>query len=281
MTAASIAQGQAANSPESKPIGTRTGHFADIPDFPSKILSNRRNITVYLPPSYSDSPNKRYPVLYAHDGQNLFDTRTAFLNREWELDETVERMIKEGSLREIIIIGVWNTPDRIEEYTPGPSGDRYLRFLVEELKPAMDKRFSTLRDAKNTAIMGSSLGGLISTWAGLRYPKVFGQSASFSAVFQFKGEAITEWLNTHKPGKSRHYFDIGTNELPDRPERFVTQFREMEQQMERAGYRWGTDFVSYVDDGGQHNETFWAKRVWRPLSFLFGNAYHKNGIVGY
>lgn len=249
---------------------TRVGQYEELPDFESKTLGNRRNITIFLPPSYATSPGKRYPVLYAQDGQNLFDVRTAFLNREWQMDETVTRMIGEGTLPEIIVVGVWNTPKRIEEYTPGPGGDRYLTFLVKELKPVIDRRFRTLRDAKHTAILGSSMGGLISTWATLRYPDVFGQSASLSSVFAFKGEAITAFLQQGKKVSARMYFDIGTQELPERPERFVANMAEMETALTKAGYRWGTDFVTYLDTGGHHDEPSWAKRVWRPLMFLFG-----------
>src|SRR5262249_5248103 len=137
-------------------------------------------------------------------------------------------------------------------------------------KPAIDRKFRTRRDAKHTAILGSSMGGLISTWAALRHPEVFGQSASLSSVFQFKGEAITTWLEQHPRGKARLYFDIGSQEVPDRPERYVANMQEMETLLEKAGYNWGTDYTTYIDVGGQHNETFWARRVWRPLAFLFG-----------
>ncbi len=178
-------------------------------------------------------------------------------------------MNREGTLPEIIIVGVWNTPKRMREYTPGPGGDRYLRFLVEELKPLIDSRLRTLPEAQHTAIMGSSMGGLISTWAALRYPHVFGQSASLSAAFQFMGEAIINELKTHRKPVGRHYFDIGTEEVQDRPERYVRYMSDMEKILEDSGYQWGKDFVTYVDVGGQHNEPMWAKRVWRPLSFLF------------
>lgn len=256
-----------------EPPSTRTGAFADIPDFPSKILGNSRSITVYLPPSYASEKSRRYPVLYAQDGQNLFDRRTAFLGREWELDETLERRIKDGMLPEIIVVGVWNTPARMEEYTPGAGGDRYVRFLVEELKPTIDRRFRTRHDARNTAILGSSMGGLISTWAALRRPDVFGQAASLSSVFQFMGEATTRLLSqifdSKKKPPVRLYFDFGTKEVDEKPERYVAYLGGMEEQLEKAGFRWGTDYVTYVVPGAEHNETWWAKRVWRPLSFLF------------
>ncbi len=256
-----------------EPLSTRTGAFADIPDFPSKILGNSRNITIYLPPSYAAEKSRRYPVLYAQDGQNLFDRRTAFLGREWELDETLERRIKDGTLPEIIVVGVWNTPARMEEYTPGAGGDRYVRFLVEELKPIIDRRFRTRRDPRNTAILGSSMGGLIATWAALRRPDVFGQAASLSSVFQFMGEATTKLLaeisESKKKPPVRLYFDFGTNEVDEKPERYVAFLSGMEEQLEKAGYRWGQDYVTYVVPGAQHNETWWARRVWRPLSVLF------------
>lgn len=249
---------------------TRVGEYIDIPNLRSKILGNARNITILLPPSYRLKPTQRFPVLYAQDGQNLFDARSAFLGREWELDETTRRMNRDGTLPEMIVVGIWNTPKRIKEYTPGKSGDKYVRFLVEELKPLIDTRLRTLPDAKQTAIMGSSMGGLISTWAAMTRPDVFGQSASLSAAFQFMGEAIIEQLKTQKKPVGRHYFDIGTEEVQDNPDRYVRYMTEMESLLQNAGYRWGKDFVTYVEVGGQHNETMWAKRAWRPLSFLFG-----------
>lgn len=252
-----------------EPGGTRIGNYADMADFESKILGNRRNITVYLPPSYASSPEKRYPVLYAHDGQNLFDTRTAFLNREWQLDETIERKIKDGTLPEIIVIGVWNTPARMEEYTPGSSGDRYLDFLIKELKPVIDRKFRTLKDRKHTAILGSSMGGLISTWAALRHPEVFGQSASLSADLLSRGEAIRQLLQAQPKRPVRMYLDFGTQEVGENSFKYLRALYELEPTLEKAGYRWGKDYLTYVDAGGQHNETSWALRVWRPLEFLF------------
>jgi len=256
---------------EQESASSRIGEYIDIPNLRSKVLGNARNITVLLPPSYRTKPTQRFPVLYAQDGQNLFDVRTAFGQREWELDETTRRMNREGILPEIIIVGVWNTPKRMREYTPGIGGDRYLRFLVEELKPIIDSRLRTMPEAKHTAIMGSSMGGLISTWAALRRPDVFAQSASLSAAFQFMGEAIINELKAQKKPAGRHYFDIGTEEVQDRPERYVKYMSQMETILEDSGYRWGRDYVTYIEVGGQHNEAMWTKRVWRPLSFLFSH----------
>src|SRR3990167_7589667 len=112
--------------------------------FYSKTLNNRRDILVWLPPSYKKEKQRRYPVLYMQDGQNIMDPRTAYIGVDWQVDETVSRLIKVGELQEIIIVGIYNTPERLEEYSDSPKGKNFMKFMVEQLKPFIDKYYRTM-----------------------------------------------------------------------------------------------------------------------------------------
>ena len=257
----------------SSALAATAARFVHVERFPSAVLGNARNITVMLPPSYEAKGTRRYPVLYANDGQNLFDERTAFIGREWKMDETLLALYAAKAIPEIIVVGIWNTPARLEEYTPGPSGDRYLRFVSTELKPFIDARYRTWRGPKGTSVLGSSMGGLISTWAALSFPDVFGQSASLSAAFQFKGEAISEVLKTQPKKKVRMYLDIGTDELPgENGAKFAGYMAQMRESLASAGYVEGRDLRTLIIPGGKHNEDAWAARLRDPLIFLYGRS---------
>src|SRR3954468_11871122 len=138
-----------------------------LPDFPSEHLGNTRPLAVYLPPGYGDDPDRRYPVFYLQDGQNLFDPATAFGGVPWRADETAERLIRDRTIEPVILVGVGNTADRLDEYGPKagrrePPGREfpYARFLVEEVKPVIDRMYATRPERKYTAVGGSSMGGL-------------------------------------------------------------------------------------------------------------------------
>ena len=141
----------------------------------SPILNNKRDIVVWLPIGYNaqKNPGKKYPVLYMHDGQNIIDPKTAYVGKDWRVDETVMKLIKQKKIKEIIVVGIYNSPDRLDEYSWSEKGQNYLKFIVTELKPFIDSVYKTLSDKENTAIMGSSMGGLISFYAGWHYPDVF------------------------------------------------------------------------------------------------------------
>src|SRR5215475_4774000 len=168
---------------------TLTGNIKVHRAFRSKILANRRDILVYLPPGYRRFSRKRYPVLYLHDGQNVFDAATSFAGVEWGVDETAERLIKENLIEPFIIVAVANTgEERIDEYTPTRGvidtnakrkkrskglARKYARFLMDELKPYIDRKYQTKPDAEFTGLGGSSLGGLVTLVFGTLYPQVF------------------------------------------------------------------------------------------------------------
>ena len=164
------------------PHHTLTGNVTIIEAFPAPELGGTRRLWLYLPPGY-DTSDRRYPVLYMHDGQNLFDVATSFAG-EWEVDESLDALVREGRLPGLIVVGIDNAGDaRLDEYSPwrdrqlgkGGRGDAYAAFLIRTLKPHVDRTWRTLPDAAHTGIAGSSMGGLISLYAGLRHPEVFGR----------------------------------------------------------------------------------------------------------
>ena len=237
----------------------------------SPQLDNERDLYVYLPPSYEHTA-KRYPVLYMHDGQNLFDRATSF-GEEWEVDQTLEAASADGL--EAIVVGVPNLgKERLNEYSPwrdrrhraGGRGDAYLSFLTDTVKPMIDRDFRTLPGRGSTGIAGSSMGGLISLYAFFRRSDVFGFAGVMSPALWFAGGSVFPFVRErpHVPG--RVYLDIGTSEGTEA----IHDARRMKALLEEKGYRGGRDLLFYVEMGGQHNERAWARRLRRELHFLLG-----------
>jgi predicted alpha/beta superfamily hydrolase len=228
-----------------------------------------RNVVVWLPPSYGKSPKKRYPVLYVHDGQNAFDPATSFLGVDWQIDETADRLIREGKLQEIIVVGIWNTEDRREEYSDTVKGRAYMRFIVEKLKPFIDREYLTLPEREHTAVMGSSMGGLISFLLVWSYPQVFSQAACLSPAFVYRDVDATLSVESYT-GLDKHiriYMDNGGVGLDDQ---LQPGCEKMLQALQAKGFRLGENLDWYRDPAAEHSERAWSKRVWRPLMFLFG-----------
>jgi predicted alpha/beta superfamily hydrolase len=229
---------------------------------------------VYRPPGYRDDRLRRFPVLYLHDGQNVFDRATA-TGAEWSVDETAQRLIEAGAIEPLIIVGVYNAGDhRIDEYTPtrdsrkniGGNADGYGRMLVQEIKPFIDRRYRTLRSAANTGLGGSSLGGLITMHLGLRYPTVFSRLAVLSPSVWWDDRAIVrevETLATKPP--LRIWLDAGTGEGED----VTRDSRLLRDALVRKGWVVGHDLAYLEAEGGGHNEQSWATRVEGVLRFLF------------
>lgn len=252
---------------------TYTGNIRLIKDFYSPELGNYRNIIIYLPPDYETS-NERYPVLYMHDGQNIFDATTSFSGVEWGADETAEKLIKEGIIKPLIIVGIYNTGiTRIDEYTPwsdkrygGGKGDLYANFIVNTLKPFIDNNFRTLPDRDNSAIAGSSLGGLISLYIGLKYNNIFSKIGVMSPAFWFADRQIVQFvLNQEVNEYTIIYMDVGTQEGSE-PEIYVNDARNMYKLLQKKE----NIEVLYIEDRGAiHSESAWAKRFPELLSVLF------------
>jgi len=232
--------------------------------FYSKALNNRRDIIVWLPPSYKKESHRRYPVLYIQDGQNIMDPRTAYVGIDWQVDETAMRLIKLGDLQELIIVGIYNTPERLEEYSDSNKGKNYMKFMVEQLKPFIDKYYRTLSGKEYNAVMGSSMGGLISFLLVWNYPDVYGKAACMSSSFYYDGDKAINMVKnyTGEKKKIKIYIDHGEDGLP----RGQKMFCELSQK----GYLIGTDIDYYYSPGADHTESEWAKRIPRPLLFFFG-----------
>jgi predicted alpha/beta superfamily hydrolase len=248
--------------------------------FHSTVLNNDRTIWVYTPASYDENTLASYPVLYMHDGQNLFDPSLAFGGNEWKVDETLDAGSEgDGStspaIREILVIGIENTAQRIYEYTPttdpttpgGGGGDLYLKMIVTELKPMVDAALRTLPARETTGIMGSSLGGLISAYAGVTHPDVFGIMGAMSPSTWWNNDWIVSEVKTMPPSPkrpARAYADCGdTNDDQADTTMLFADYATL-------GYVEGTDFMHVVQPGGQHNEVYWAQRLPAALAFLFG-----------
>lgn len=228
-------------------------------------LDTIKKIYVYLPLNYETS-NKKYPVIYMHDAQNLFDTKTSYAG-EWKIDETLDSL-----KANVIVIGIEHGFEkRMDELTPyknekygGGKADLYLDFIVSELKPYVDKNYRTKSNKRNTAIMGSSLGGLVSFYAGLKHPKVFGKVGCFSPSFWFSNDI---YLLTKKIKKieTKIYFMCGDSESDD----MVSDMKKMEELIrEKRCDCLNLTKIIIVKDG-QHNEKLWAKEFAKAYLWLF------------
>ena len=260
-------------------FGAASGRMQYVSSVYSPQLGNSRALAIYLPPSYAENPLKRYPVLYAHDGQNLFNASTAFGGVEWGMDETANALIGNGAIDEVIIVGVYNgDANRIYEYTPccdpqygGGGADKYERFLIDTVKPYIDQNFRTRTGKQDTALIGSSLGGLVSFYIGRRNPAVFGKLAALSSSFWWNNQALTQQVEAATSKVAvKVYLDAGTNGdgLPE-----TTRMRDA---LAADGYVQGQDLFYLVAQGAGHNEASWAARLAQPLGYLFpwqGTAY--------
>jgi predicted alpha/beta superfamily hydrolase len=269
---------------------------------PSRFLNGRRAIQIYLPPSYGES-NRRYPVLYLHDGQNLFSpagTNICFGWGNWQLDKTVDKLCRAGQMQEIILVAIDNSPARYAEYcgrhhssetNTNTDFENYTAFLIEELKPKIDSDYRTRPDPANTGTLGSSMGGICSIALAWDHPEVFGRAASLSGAFQvertnFLNNILRPYSGKAKP--TRLYLDSGVIDFTgaDDGKRLTT---EVAAEFQRIG--WGAQLRHYIDSKpltadelentglrrdkwaeaqtSQHNEFYWRLRVSRALTFLF------------
>jgi enterochelin esterase-like enzyme len=259
----------------------------------SKHLVRSRTVEVWLPPEYDANGAVRHPVIYAHDGQNMFDPRLAAFGVDWGLDEAIVARDAEASDSEAnplpIVVAIWNTADRRREYNPWDLGDAYARFLIEELKPRVDAEFRTRTDAATTMTLGSSMGGLISFHLCRTRPDVFGLGACVSTHVPFhagnlaraqgrepeagaKGEQDETPLILRDiaagmtfPKGPRLWFDYGTVGLDAAYEPVQ---REVDAWLVKQGLVAGVDFVSRRYDGADHSERAWRARVGDALAFL-------------
>ncbi|MBD3368438.1 MAG: hypothetical protein GF405_09760 [Candidatus Eisenbacteria bacterium] len=251
-------------------------------EFRSEALGNSRTLLVLLPPGYDEAPDARYPVLYMHDGQNLFDAATSFIGVEWNVDETVLRMVRDGAVAPLIVVGVENTSQRAFEYTPVPDrarggggGDLYARFLVEEVKPFIDGNYRTMTGAAHTGIMGSSFGGLASLYTAWQYPGVFTRVGAMSTSYGWANGHILDFVESNDaPPGARVWIDMGTAEYPgdsngDGIPDIIEQHRRMRDALIEHGLTLPGSLGYVEDEGAVHNERAWAARFPRALRHLF------------
>lgn len=249
-----------------------------------------RQVDVWLPPGYMANRTRRLPVLYMHDGQNLFNADTAHGGVPWGMDIAIEQLLDACAIPEVMVVGIWNTPLRWPEYMipapfdtaekgpqlraafeaergSPPIGDAYLRFIVEEVKPFIDGRYRTLPDRTHTCIMGSSMGGLISIAALCTYPEVFGGAGCLSTHWPAAEGIMVDYLPKMlpQPGAHRIYFDYGALDLDAQ---YPPYQARVDAHMRAAGYPEGKDWITREFEGAGHSERDWHERVHIPLMFL-------------
>lgn len=284
------------------PVHVSAGTIVDLGIVKSNFTDPRR-VVVWLPPGYSDR-GRKYAVLYMHDGQNLFDKATAGYGMEWEVDEHLSRLIAEHKVRPTIVVGIWNTPKRLQEYVPSkafqglppsyqskvralyggdPLSDGYLKFIVGELRPVIDRRFNVKTDRADTFIMGSSMGSLISLYAIDEYPSIFGGAGMMSThwplfmkpdgqsvsneEYEVVSSAFEHYLAPALPDPATHklYFDHGSETLDAIYARYQDR---VDRVVASRGYARGRNWLSLSFPGQKHNEISWASRLDTPLEFL-------------
>jgi len=267
----------------SMPKHTLTGNIKRHRAFASRILGNRRDILVYLPRGYRPLSRRRYPVLYLHDGQNVFDAATSFGGVEWGVDEAAERLIQQNLIEPLIIVAVANLGEqRIHEYTPTRGvidakarrkkrskglAKKYAQFLVDELKPFIDRKYPTKPDAAFTGLGGSSLGGLVTLAIGLVCSQVFSRLMVMSPSIWWDDFAIYGLVDSiqQKP-PLKIWLDTGTAEPG------WEQARELLKRLLEKGWKLQKDILYMESEGADHSEGAWAARVEPALRFLFPPA---------
>lgn len=287
--------------PKTEPQKTMEGKIDFIGDFHSQYIEPL-NVEVWLPDDYT--PKKKYAVLYMHDGQMLFDAATTWNGQSWDADDVATALMSGKKVRDFIIVGIWNGGEsRLANYFPQkpfedlsdadkkfisghyqpkgqdaksfrPDSDNYLKFIVKELKPFIDKKYSVYRDKNNTFVMGSSMGGLISMYAICEYPNVFGGAACLSThwpgIFVAENNpvpgAFVRYLESKLPDPKNHriYFDYGTETLDAMYEPFQKQVDQVMMEKGFSSSNWNT----MKFEGDDHSEESWNKRLHIPLEFL-------------
>jgi len=252
------------------------GGLAHYPAITSRFLTQAHELMVCVPPGYETDTDRHYPVVYLHDGQNVFDEYPmAPFGVQWGVDTTARALIHAGALEPIILVAIGNAGrDRIDEYTPtrdaghdaGGLADRYGQMLAYEIKPFIDRHYRTKRDATNTGLIGSSLGGLLTLHLGLTHPAIFGKLALLSPSVWWDDRWIVRQLVTAVGGRPdlTIWLDVGTLE-----KRMLRGARLLCRVLQRRGWRLGEN-LEYVEfEGALHDERSWGLRIGRVLRFLF------------
>jgi enterochelin esterase-like enzyme len=259
-------------------------------DVPSAFLNPTRHVEIWLPPGYDGTAATRYPVLYMSDGQNLFDPRIANTGVDWGVDEAVVRLVERGTIPPVIVVGVWSTAERGPEYSPWHQAPLYARFLIEELMPRVNTVFRTMTGPEHTAVMGSSMGGLLAFYLVTHHPEVFGACGCLSTHFPFSSAMVVanfpEAARLERPDTTpyvlrdiaagftvpagtRYWFDYGTLGLDST---YAPTHAAVRAWLLRQSLVEDRDFVVRRYEGATHNEASWRARLDDPLTFLFGTT---------
>jgi predicted alpha/beta superfamily hydrolase len=243
----------------------------------SRYLPDARDVIVYLPPGYENEPDRTYPVLYLHDGQNLFDGRTSFVaGRTWQMREQADAAIEAGEVEPLVIVGIYNTGDsRLAEYTPdrdaklgGGGAETYGQLLTEELMPWIAAQYRVRNERESTGLGGSSLGGLVTMFLGLRHAQHFGRLAVMSPSVWWNRKSILGYVNEHAPQvweKPKIWLDAGDHE----GRKTLRDVEQLARRLKANGWREGVDLHFERVKGGTHDEASWATRVRPMLGFLY------------
>ena len=230
-----------------------------------------RDVIVWLPPDYETDKNTRYPVVYMHDGQNVFDPATSSFGVDWQIDETADALIKKKSIPPLIVVGIYNTSDRFKEYTPGEKGNAYVDFVVNTVKPFIDTSYRTKRDRQNTVVGGSSAGGIVSFMIVWEHPEIFSKAICMSPAFKSPSSLTMnfDYVKVVKGSKKRDnvffYVDNGGVGLESQLQPGID---EMIGALKEKGYKERKDFVYLVDSTARHFEADWAKRFPNALMLV-------------
>ncbi|TNE74696.1 alpha/beta hydrolase [bacterium] len=269
-------------------IKTFDDYFIRIEPFQSRFVEPR-NVDILLPSDYYSSGDKRYPVIYMHDGQNLFDDSLSFSGTSWGVGETVHQLSEKGEIPKVIVVGIWNTAARLGEYMPQKPlektvsnikdcwftqaydtqivSDNYLKYIVEEIKPYVDANYKTDSGQHKTAIMGSSMGGLISMYALCEYPNVFRSAGCLSASWTIGGEPMMDYMKKHvpHPGNFRVYVDYGVEEKVGNYKHYIKEINHLAKD---KSYQMQNNWLVARFPGEEHSEGAWRNRLDVPLKFL-------------
>lgn len=247
------------------------GDFRVHEQVSSEHLRHDRNVIVWLPPSYANTTSRRYPVLYMHDGEQIFDPTTSTWGQDWEVDEWCMKLIAERRLQEIIVVGIYSTPDRFIEYNPSQMGPAYARFLLEELKPFIDQEYRTLPSGSHTAVAGASMGGGISFYLAWEHPGQFFGAACLSSVFEYGEDRfmLDRVRDTKLPEHQKWYLYCGGGD--DLEKRLTGDLHAMVKTLNSKGLASTDPRLLVVEDpNGLHNEATWALHTDHWLLHLFG-----------
>lgn len=247
-------------------VGQITGAVKYHPNFKGENLLDR-DIIVWLPPTYESAKKERFDVLYMHDGQNLFDPKTSSFGVDWRLDETMDSLLAAKKIKPHIVVGIYNTKDRSSEYLPAEKGTDYMKFLVHQLKPFIDKNYRTNTGRNHTSVGGSSMGGIISFALAWEYPDVFSKAICMSPAFKISHiDYVKEVENyTGKKKNIKLYIDNGGVGLE---EQLQPGIDVMLNALKRKGYKHNNDFKWVLDKNAKHFEAAWAKRMPNALIWL-------------